>query len=235
VKSVAVVGARGFVGRALARAFEDAGGWRVVAVVRDSYDECRRGEYDVLVNAAMPSRRYWARQDPPGDFRETVAKTAELFYGWRFGKFVQISSVSARCQLDIVYGRHKAAAERICGTPETLIVRLGPLYDETLTKGVLIDMLNGAPVFVSGDSRYAFAPLSFVAGWIAAHTDRRGVVEVGARSAIALRDVAAHLGGASEFSGAVDHQEMVDPEPSFPDAREVLGFLDRRRTAPGRQ
>jgi nucleoside-diphosphate-sugar epimerase len=231
VKSVAIVGAQGFVGSALARAFEATGAFRVTPVTRATSADASRGEYDVLVNAAMPAKRLWATQDPAGDFRETVAKTADLFYGWRYGKFIQISSVSARCQLDTVYGRHKAAAERICATPETLIVRLGPMYDETLTKGVLVDILKGGPVFVAGESRYAFAPLSFVAAWIAAHADATGLVEVGARTSIALRDVAAHLGVTVAFSGRTDHQEMTSPEPSFPDARDVLPFLDRRRAA----
>jgi len=230
VTSVAIVGAHGFVGGALARAFDAAGGYRVVEVTRDGCADARTAAYDLVVNAAMPSRRFWAKQDPAGDFRETVAKTADLFYGWRFGRFIQISSVSARCQLDTVYGRHKAAAEQVCRTPETLIVRLGPMFDDALTKGVLIDMLSGSPVFVGAESRYAFAPLSYVAGWIAANAlARTGTVEVGARNAIALREVAAYLGSGSTFTGPADHQEIAAPDPSFPDARDVFAFLDRRR------
>ena len=35
----------------------------VVPVVREDYDMARRrGLYDLIINAAMPSKRYWARQ-----------------------------------------------------------------------------------------------------------------------------------------------------------------------------
>ena len=42
----------------------------------------------------MPSGRFAAKNKPLDDFRETVQKTADLFYGWKFRRFVQISSVS---------------------------------------------------------------------------------------------------------------------------------------------
>jgi nucleoside-diphosphate-sugar epimerase len=232
VISVAVVGARGFVGSAIAQAFVNTSGVELFAVTRDTYAGARARFYDVVVNAAMPAGRFWAKNNPPADFTETVGKTADLFYGWKFGKFVQISSVSARCQLDTVYGRHKAAAERICATPETLVVRLGPMYAPTLTKGVLIDMLHGRPVFVAAESRYSFAPLDFVASWIARNYVRTGIVEIGARDGLPLSEVARHLGKEIEFRGARDDQEVVEPEADFPPASGVLAFLDEHgRTA----
>jgi nucleoside-diphosphate-sugar epimerase len=201
----------------------------VVSVTRDNYADARARNYDVLVNSAMPAGRFWAKKHPSADFVETVQKTADLFYSWNFKKFVQVSSVSARCQLDTVYGRHKAAAERLCATPGSLIVRLGPMYGPTLSKGVLIDMLQGREVFVDGESRYGFAPLGFVASWISKNFERSGVVELGAGDAIALRDVARHLGKDIEFRGDVDHQEITHPEADFPAARGVLAFLDEYR------
>lgn len=231
--SVAVVGARGFVGTAIARAFAETPGVQVVAVTRDNYADARAFSHDVLINSAMPAGRFWAKSHPLADFTETVQKTADLFYGWKFGKFVQISSVSARCQLDTVYGRHKAAAERVCGAPESLIVRLGPMYGSTLSKGVLIDMLHGRPVFAARESRYCFAPLDFVAMWIAKNYSRSGLVELGARDSMTLGDVAGHLGKDIEFRGERDDQEVPRPEDDFPPARGVLAFLDEyKRTHP---
>ena len=177
----------------------------------------------------LVSGRFRAKNNPDKDFVETVQKTADLIYGWRYGKFVQISTVSARCQLDTVYGRHKAAAEKICGFGDNLIVRLGPMYSRELSKGVLVDMLQGRKVFVDEESRYCFAPLEFVASWIAGNLGRSGIVEVGARTAISLREAADHIGADVEFAGAVDNQEIEHPEPGFPDAREVLGFLDEMK------
>jgi nucleoside-diphosphate-sugar epimerase len=153
VIAVAVVGGAGFVGESIVRAFRSNPDVEVISVGRSDHAAHRERAYDVVINSAMPSGRFWAKNNPQRDFVETVQKTADLFYGWRFRRFIQISSVSARCQLDTVYGRHKAAAECVCAGPSSLIVRLGPMYGATLSKGVLIDMLHGRPVFVSGESR----------------------------------------------------------------------------------
>lgn len=227
--SVAVVGASGYVGGALCAALTRRPGHAVTRVTRATCDELRSQSYDILINAAMPSGRFRAKNYPAQDFVETVAKTADLVYGWRFRKFVQISTLSARCQRDTVYGRHKAAAEMIGGVGESLVVRLGPMYSEGLRKGVLIDLLEGRTVFVDGSSRYGFAPLEFVADWVARNLHRAGIKEVGAKNAIELRDLATHLRVPGEFQGAVDHQEIQDPEEGYPDARDVLAFLDTVR------
>jgi nucleoside-diphosphate-sugar epimerase len=231
VTAIAVVGARGFVGAALVKAFSERA--EVTAVARDNYAAARSRSYDVVVNSAMPAGRFWAKSNPLADFAETVQKTADLFHGWTFRRFIQISSVSARCQLDTVYGRHKAAAEKVCAAAETLVVRLGPMYGPSLSKGVLIDMLHARPVFVAGESRYGFAPLDYVASWVAANHQRTGLVEVGARDSVELREVARHLGRTIEFQGAADHQEMQEPEASFPPARGVFAFLDEQRRTLG--
>ena len=233
--SVAVIGADGYVGSRLSAALARDPDCALARVTRANGEEMREKAFDVLVNAAMPSARFWAKSHPEEDFLETVKKTADLLYRWRFKKFVQLSTVSARCQLDTVYGRHKAAAEKLCGFGDNLIVRLGPMYGPGLKRGVLIDMLEGKKVFVDGGSRYCFAPVDFAASWIAGNLRRSGIAEVGARNALKLREVAEHLGAKVEFEGAVDHQEIPDPAGDFPDARGVLAFLDglRRRPAQG--
>ena len=228
--SVAVVGAGGFVGAELVRAFAGRPSFEVSAVTRTNHATLQARKYDLVVNAAMPSGRFSARNKPLDDFRETVQKTADLFYGWRFQRFLQVSSVSARCQLDTVYGKHKAAAELVCQGSNTLIVRLGPMYSDTLSKGVLIDMLQGSPVFAAVESRYCFAPLGFVGDWVARNWDRVGTVEVGARNSIALGELATFLGRTIDFVGPPDHQEILAPEGDFPDVSGVLDFLKDRTT-----
>ncbi len=230
--SVAVVGASGYVGSALCAAFARNPNYDLTGVTRANYAEMRELSFDVLINAAMPSGRFWAKNHPDRDFAETVQKTADLVYGWRFRKFVQISTVSARCQLDTVYGRHKAAAEKICGFGGNLIVRLGPMYGKALSKGVLVDMLEGKKIFVDAESRYCFAPLGFVATWVTVNLNRSGIVEIGARNAIRLGDVANYLGAKIDFEGAIDHQEIEHPEATFPDAQGVFDFLDEMKGQP---
>ena len=223
---IAVVGAMGYVGKGICGALRNDESIKITEVTRKNYAEKREHEYNIVINAAMPSKRFWARQHPIQDFDETVKKTSEIFYTWNYKKFIQISTVSSRCQLDTIYGRHKAAAETICSSPDTLIVRLGPMYSEGLEKGVLIDMLQGNTVFAHGDSRYCFVSLEFVSNWICSNLCRVGLVEVGGRNAIALKDVAQYLGQAINFQGALDHQEIEQPVSGFPEAGMVRKYLD---------
>ncbi len=223
---IAVAGANGYVGRALCAELEKKTGISLSRVTRENCAVMQAGEYDVLVNAAMPAKRFRAKNDPAGDFRETVQKTADFFYNWKFKKFVQVSSVSARCELDTVYGRHKAAAERICDDGQSLIFRLGAMFSDDLPTGVLIDILKGNKVYVGGETRFCFASRDFAAGWMAAHMDLTGIVEVGARNTVSLAEVARRAGRRIEFDGPVQLQEIVSPRPEFPDAAEVFGFME---------
>jgi nucleoside-diphosphate-sugar epimerase len=220
---VAVAGASGFFGRALCGALVERGE-TVTPVTRATYAHARSGDYDVLVNAAMPSKRFWAKQHPELDFLETLQKTSDLLSGWRFRRFIHISTLSVRTEPDTVYGQHKAEAEELCRRPDCLIVRLTALYGPGMTKGSIVDIKNGGPVFVDGASRYAFTPVAFAARWVAGHLDDTGLVEVGARNSVSLAEIAAHLGKPVQFSGPLEIQEVNHPASSFPDAREVLSF-----------
>src|SRR3990172_13351278 len=87
----------------------------------------RRKEYNYVNNAACPSTRFKAKTNQILDFKESVEKTARIFYETKFIKFIQISSIAARCQLDTVYGRNRLAAESVINDGNSLIVRLGPM------------------------------------------------------------------------------------------------------------
>jgi nucleoside-diphosphate-sugar epimerase len=230
---VAVLGARGFVGAALTHALRDAG-HEVTEVTRSTYaDHQRAGPFDVLVNAACPSRRYWAEHNPADDHNETVHKTEELLRGWDWASFVQISSMSARVQTDTVYGRNRALAEQACESAGALIVRLGPMYGAGLAKGSLIDMLHHRPVYASGDSLQSFAPVEWCAKWIADHLDQKGVWEIGARTTIALREIRDAVGSRSDF--ATDRRDDQYPalnpaEPDWPVAADVVPWLRAKVT-----
>lgn len=225
MKSVAIIGANGYVGKALYLSLVKSNRYLVTAVTRDNYLELQKNKFDIVINSAMPSARFKAKNDPVWDFTETVTKTSGILYGWNFKKFIQISTVSARCQLDTVYGRHKAAAEKLCDFGDNLIVRLGAMYSEDLSKGVLVDIMEGRKVFVDGNSRYCFAHRDFITSWIVENLDRKGIVEVGGKNAVALKDIAKYLGKNIEFEGSLDHQEIEFPEADYPEAKLVLDFL----------
>ncbi|MGY2118293.1 hypothetical protein ACW9HR_30665 [Nocardia gipuzkoensis] len=234
---VAVVGAAGYVGAALVEALGRGGRWEVVPVVRADHELHRTaGRYDVLVNAACPSKRFWAEHNPDDDRQETVDKTRLLRERWDWDRFVQISSISARTQLDTVYGRHRSEAEQLCSGADDLVVRLGPMYGGDYRKGVLADMAADRPVFASGRSRQSFAPVDWCADWIAAHLADTGLREVGARTTVTLAEVRDAVGSRSEFTkDYVDDQFPITATgPDWPEAAAVIDWMAGRRVSDAR-
>lgn len=226
-KKIGLFGAKGFVGSEISRSLKKLG-HDVTDITRENFEENLGKTFDYVINAAMPGARYKAEQNPEWDFKETIEKTRKIFEGVKFQKFIQISSVSARCQPDRVYGRNKLTAESIVNDGNSLIVRLGPIFGPSLSKGVLIDMLKRSKVYVGKNSKYAFAPLEFAADWIAKNLDRKGVWEVGAKNSIRLKDLANELGLNIEFEGLDNDQEMKTIEENYPDVKEVIDFMKQK-------
>lgn len=225
MKSIALIGAKGYIGSALYKELQKNKNLLITPVTRQNYSKFKKKEFDIVINAAMPSGRFWAQQHPNEDFLETVQKTADIVYGWKYKKIIQISTISARSETETIYGKHKALAESLCDFGENLIVRLTATYGPTLKKGVLIDILNNNIVYVSGKSRYSFASLEFVCKWIAQNLAKKGIREVGAKNAVSLEKIAKSLKSSITFEGRLDTQEVQNPEPDFPDALEVLQYL----------
>jgi len=221
---IALFGAQGFVGTAILKSLKKLN-YEVFEVTRKNFEESLGKEFDYVINAAMPAARFKAKNNPSEDFKETVEKTANIFYGTKFKKFIQISSVSARCQTDTVYGRHKLAAESIVNDGNSLIVRLGPMFDDSLKKGMLIDILTGSTVYAGENSRYAFASLEFVGDWIVKNLDRKGIQEVGAKNSISLRELVDELGLNVKFEGVESSQEMQTIGEDYPDSNLVIDFM----------
>ncbi len=234
-KTVALFGANGFVGSQILKALNKLG-HNVTPVTLENYDSVLGKSFDYVINCAMPSSRFKAEQNPEWDYKETVEKTKNIFEGVKFQKFIQISTLSARTQLDTVYGRNKLEAEMIVAmNGESLIVRLSAMYGEGLNKGVLIGMLNDSKVYIDGRSKYAFAPVEWVGEWIAKNLDRKGIIEVGAKNSIVLKDLVKELDLDISFDGFVDIQEPMNNSPDYPDARGVIDFMKQKLKEPKKQ
>lgn len=223
--TIALFGANGFVGKKLHTSLIKKG-YTVFPITRDNYSQHLGKFYDIVINSAMPSARFLAKINPEKDFQETVEKTKNIFNGCTFNKFIQISTVSSRCQLDTVYGKHKLAAENICNNGNNLIIRLTSMFGDNLKKGVLIDIIKGQKVFVHKDSRYSFADIDFVTDYIVSNLHRNGILEIGAHNSVKLEDIAKYLGVNIEFDGTLDIQEIENDDKELPDAREVFKFID---------
>ncbi|MFA4975298.1 MAG: hypothetical protein WC839_00555 [Candidatus Paceibacterota bacterium] len=223
--TIGLFGANGFVGKKLYTSLIKKG-YTVFPITRDNYSENIGKFYDIVINGAMPSQRFSAETNPEKDFKETVQKTADIFYNCTFNKFIQISTISARCQLNTIYGRHKLTAENICNCNNNLIIRLTSMFGNDLEKGALIDILKGQKVFVDKESKYSFADINFVADYIASNLDKSGILEVGAHNSVKLIDIANYLETSVEFNGPLDIQEVENIDPDLPDAKEVFKFID---------
>lgn len=224
VVTVAVYGARGFVGSAICAGLRSLG-VEPIEVVRG---QVLTQKVDVLVNAACPSQRLRAERQPWWDYHECVTKTAMLYYRRSFDRFLQVSSVSARYPAT-VYGRHRLMAEHIVANG--LVVRLGPMYGEGLVKGVLTDMLADRTVYADPDTRYAYAGVGWVGRRIAelALSPRTGTVEVGGSGSLSLREIADAIGSRSDFQASEflpGREDQVFPDGG-PDSRLVLDWLSR--------
>ena len=226
MKLIALIGSNGFVGKSIKKYILNDKDILVTCVTRENYEKAKNEkEYDILINAAMPSKRFWAKQNPYEDYIETVEKTFKIVNDWKSSKIIQISSISARSQLNTIYGRHKAAAEKLLDKQNNLILRLGPMYGQSLNKGVLIDMKNNAPVYVSEESLYSFAPVDWVGKWIYQNMHLSGILDVGGNNAIKLYEVAQRIGSESKFNGPIDNQIITKEIKDAPNAKDVIDFI----------
>jgi dTDP-4-dehydrorhamnose reductase len=179
----------------------------------------------------MPSKRFWAKQNPELDYQETVIKTKDIISDFKFNKIIHISSVSARCQLNTVYGKNKAISEELVKkTKDHSIIRFAAMYGAGLTKGVLVDMINNSKVYISGESKYSFTDASWNAKWIVHNLNStEKLVEIGATDYIKLNQLAKSINSISEFDGEIDDQIILNKSYKFDSSMQVLSFLKQKK------
>ena len=178
----------------------------------------------------MPSKRFWAKNNPELDYAETVTKTKNILSDFKFEKIIHVSTVSARCQLNTVYGKNKKSSEELIKKAEDyLIVRLGSMYGEGLTKGVLIDMINNQKVYIDGKSKYSFTDVSWNSKWIVNNLNLKNkLVEIGATDYIELNKLAKLINSNSEFEGELDDQIILNEFERFNSSMNILNFLKKK-------
>ena len=231
MKKVALLGYRGFLGRALNNVLETEAKIHLVKIDRKKFNSGNFDKnVDFAINCAMPSARFWAENNPKLDFIETVKKTHDIIDSFPNSKIIQISSISARTQQHKVYGRNKRAAEMLLDKNKHLIFRLGPLYGENLSKGVIIDLIKNQTVYVSGKSKYGFTDINWVSKMIINNINLFGIVELGAKGYVSLLNLKNKLSSNSEFCGEIDNQiftKMYCDKNSLSHASEVIDFAKK--------
>lgn len=228
---VAIIGANGFVGKALTKAIQQSNNYEVVEVVRNNYEAIKQQqlEFDIIIHSAMPSKRWWAANHPLEDFDATVRLTADILYNWKFKKLALISSVSARLQTNHPYGRHKHTAEVLVSdySSENIIFRLGGLYGEGLDKGVVFDMIEGNEVFMTADSAFNYIDTENAAALILKYIGEKGLMDIGAKDTISIGDIAQHFNLQVLFGKRKEYQFSENPKSDFPEAKKILQYIEK--------
>ena len=227
---VCVIGGNGFVGSSICFELKKKK-TNFIKITRDNYSHYKNKEFRIIINAAMPSKRFWAKQNPELDYEGTVTKTKNILLDFKFNKIIHISSVSARCQLNTVYGKNKTISEELVKkTKDYLIVRFAAMYGKGLTKGVLMDMINNSKVYINGKSKYSFTDVSWNAKWIVDNLNlKEKLVEIGATDYIELNQLAKLIKSTSEFDGEIDDQIILNKSYKFDSSMQVLSFLKQKK------
>ena len=224
-----MIGAAGYVGSEIARAISADRRYDLIAVRRGDPATTLIADADIVVHSANPARRFQAEKNPAVDFEETVERTARLLMAARGKRFVLVSTISSRTQLDTAYGRHRRACELIALQAGSSVVRLGPMFGGDRTRDTLHDIVAGRPVFVSAESRYAYADVAWVGRQIVGGLEAPGGIrEAGACNAVRLADLSDHLSCLSTFTG-IDDTQIPEGVPDGPAAEDVFAFAERER------
>jgi nucleoside-diphosphate-sugar epimerase len=230
MKTVALAGAAGYVGSQIARAVIASGRYHLIPVLRTDPAETLFSNADIVVHAANPSRRFQAEKDPMHDFKETVEKTARFFTLAQGKRFVLVSTISCRTQLNTNYGRNRRACELIVLGGNSLVVRLGPMFGSNRTKDTLHDIIANRQVYVSAETQYAYVDVAWAGKKIVELLEETGkIIEVGARNSIRLGDLSEHFASTSTFSG-IDDTQIPEGFSDGPDVQEVYHFAETEKT-----
>ena len=226
-KNIAVIGSNGFVGSAICNEIIKLKKFNLIRITRDDDIEELIKPANIVIYSANNSKRYQAKKNPQVDFINTVEQAASIYSIVGNKKIVLISTVSARVQLDSVYGRNRRSCELMLDHSKNLIVRLGPMYGDTNHKGALFDILKNKKVYISENTKYAYVDIKYNAKKIVELLDEIGIIEVGAKNSIELKYLKKILNSTSTFEGPDDTQILLNPPTDAPNSHNVINFAKK--------
>ena len=225
---IGLLGYKGFVGSAIAFELKKKN-IPFKAISRENYKKNIKIKFDYLINCSNPSKRFWAKKNPQLDFKESVQKTKYFLENYKFKKFIHISSISARCQINTIYGLNKKKAEKLVSKQKDfLIIRLGPMFHKNLKKGVIIDMIKSSTIFFNKKSKYSFTDLNWIAKWIINNMKKiEGTIEIGSKDNFVLKNLAKKINSKSKFYGKIDNQIIKSKLNYNCSSLKVLKFIKK--------
>jgi dTDP-4-dehydrorhamnose reductase len=227
--SIGLLGYKGFIGSEISQLLESDRSCIVRKIDRELFadKEIRNFNFDLLIHAANPARRFFANSNPEIDFKDTVEKITEIINCFKYKRLLLISSLSCRTQPDSIYGKHRLICEELAHQNNGAVVRLGPLFGGYRKNDTLHDILNNETVYYADDTKYCYANIDWVANFIVNNLfllyDSK-ISEVGARDWITLGEISKFVNSRSVFIGQNDDQVISSFELG-PSAKEVFEFV----------
>jgi dTDP-4-dehydrorhamnose reductase len=220
---IGIIGSDGLLGRSLCSGLNVLG--NIIGINRHNYSE-RAGEYDIIVNANGNSRKYFANSNPFIDFDMSVSTVYKSMFDFKASLYVYISTSDVynhsfgHLQSETscinnaplsVYGFNKLLSEEIVKkhSKNYLILRCAALLGSTLSKGVIFDVLNKAPLFVSKSSYIQFISVYEVSNIIKMFVYNgiiNDVFNVGGRGSTSIAHIEQMAGYPLVFSDECENQ-----------------------------
>jgi nucleoside-diphosphate-sugar epimerase len=234
-----LIGGRGFIGSAFARALDNAGADYAI-VDRKSYANYAGMRCRVLINANGNSSKLLARETPIRDFDASVRTVRSTVLDFEAELYVYLSSCDVypdcsspltTCEdlpldpgLQSPYGFHKRLAEECVrhGAKDWMIFRCGGFVGPGLRKNAIFDILRGGPLWLDPASKLQYMHTSAAADIILKLMEepacRRQVFNLCGRGAIRLREVVDAMGRTvmvAPSSPCVEYNVSVDKISSW--------------------
>jgi nucleoside-diphosphate-sugar epimerase len=230
---VGLIGASGFVGGAIYKAFSTSDNHECISIIRGDDLDRKLIDVDFVVHAANSAKRFVANSNPVDDRNESLGKTNRILEASKGKPVLLISSISCRTQLDTPYGVNRFDCEREVLNYGGSIIRLGPMFGLARKVDVIHDICDNRKVFVARDTKYSFSDVDWNGMYIAQNfQDLSGVIEIGAQNSISLGEIAVYVESKSEFVGKNDDQFPLD-FTSGPDVSAVFEFINKFLLTPG--
>ena len=229
MKSVGIIGYKGFVGRSLFFSISNQDKFQVTGIDRESFQDLnlRATDFDYLIHAGNPAKRFAANSNPVLDYLETVEKTKKIIEEFSYGRLILISSLSCRTSLKTSYGHNRLLCEELVQEVEnSTCLRLGPMFGDGRNRDTLHDLVTGNTVFYSSDTKYSYASVDWVSEYICKNLEKfqKGELqEIGASNWISLGEISQAIQSSSIFIGSNDDQ-VIEGFRVGPDANKVLDF-----------
>ena len=229
IKRIAVVGANGFVGKAICESIEDNSKYELIRIIRSDNLSEKIKSADIVIHAANPGGRIKADNNPQKDFEETVEKTYDIINKSQGKKLILISATTCRVQTSMTYSRHRRSCELLTVQAGGIVLRVGYLFGKNKKNDVLHDILDNRTLYITPETEFAWVDVNWFSDKVIELIDiDSGIYELGAYNAVTADELCKTFNSTSKFGTRDDSvnplKELMPKNLDYPDARAVFDF-----------